>query len=111
MDGRSAFVRWGLEHSRADLLRFRAELVRHRVPLAPVFSYPYGDRDEQVERAVREAGHALAFTTEEGVVRPGDHPYRLRRRFVSGLAPLADFPRLLVPPEAAGAVPFRCSGG
>lgn len=108
VDGRSALVRWGVERSRADLVRFREELVRRRVPLAPAFSYPYGDRDEHVERAVREAGYTLAFTTEEGVVRPGDDPHRLRRRFVSGLAPLADFPRLLVPPEAAGSAPFRC---
>lgn len=49
------------------------------------FAYPFGgarDIDEVSVLAAEEAGFSTAVTTRPGSVRPGDHPYRLRRRLV-----------------------------
>lgn len=49
------------------------------------FAYPFGgagDIDEASVRAAEEAGFASAVTTLPGSVRPGDDPFRLRRRMV-----------------------------
>jgi peptidoglycan/xylan/chitin deacetylase (PgdA/CDA1 family) len=43
------------------------------------FSYPYGEFDERVVDAVREAGYATACTTVKKAVRPGANPLRLPR--------------------------------
>jgi peptidoglycan/xylan/chitin deacetylase (PgdA/CDA1 family) len=52
---------------------------------APVefFCYPYGDRNDKVEEAVKAAGYRSAFTTDRGFVRRGDDPFMLRRVRVS----------------------------
>ena len=43
------------------------------------FCYPYGDHDERVVAAVREAGYRTACTTQRGTVRAGADPLRLAR--------------------------------
>jgi peptidoglycan/xylan/chitin deacetylase (PgdA/CDA1 family) len=43
------------------------------------FAYPYGSHNEETINLVREAGLETACTMEQGVVRPGDNVFRLRR--------------------------------
>ena len=45
----------------------------------PQFCYPYGDHDDAVVDAVREAGFAAAVTTQRGRARAGQDPFRLPR--------------------------------
>lgn len=53
---------------------------------APVtqFCYPYGDMDERVVAATRQAGFEAATTVQRGRARAGDDAMRLRRVLVSG---------------------------
>lgn len=68
-----------------DLPAVEAEFVRSRATIAEragvtprTLAYPNGDYTRQI--ATLAASHyALAFTTERGFVRHGDHPARLRR--------------------------------
>lgn len=56
------------------------------------FCYPYGDLDERVSSAVRQAGFDAATTTQRGRVRAGDDPLLFRRILVSG----STFPHLFL---------------
>ena len=67
-----------------ELVGSLAEL-REQVPEAvAVLAYPNGDHDEAVCAATREAGYALAYTTEKGRNGAASDPYRLRRVSVHG---------------------------
>jgi peptidoglycan/xylan/chitin deacetylase (PgdA/CDA1 family) len=46
---------------------------------APLFCYPHGDFDDRVRSAVRDAGYTAAFSTEVGLMTPGQHRHALRR--------------------------------
>jgi len=48
------------------------------------FCYPYGTWDSHILSVVRQAGYDVAFTVDLGGVRPGDHPYQLKRVPVLG---------------------------
>jgi peptidoglycan/xylan/chitin deacetylase (PgdA/CDA1 family) len=48
------------------------------------FCYPYGDLDERVSSAVKNAGFDAATTTRRGRARVGDNHFLLRRILVSG---------------------------
>lgn len=48
------------------------------------YCYPYGEYDETVAAAVRDAGFDLAFTVRRGFVRRGEDPYRLSRLPILG---------------------------
>lgn len=48
------------------------------------FCYPYGDLDERVVAATRQAGYDAATTVQRGRARAGDEPMLLRRVLVSG---------------------------
>lgn len=62
-----------------ELVGSLAEL-REEVPGAvPVIAYPNGDHDDAVCTAAREAGYALAYTTEKGRNGAATDPFRLRR--------------------------------
>jgi peptidoglycan/xylan/chitin deacetylase (PgdA/CDA1 family) len=64
---------------RDELRRAEEELqsrLRHR---AGFFAYPNGNYNEQVVDLVSEARYELAFTTDPGLVTPGDDPLRLKR--------------------------------
>jgi peptidoglycan/xylan/chitin deacetylase (PgdA/CDA1 family) len=52
------------------------------------FAYPYGYVDDQVERAARAAGYAMAFEAGPG---PGGNPWRLPRQPIRGSDDLGVF--------------------
>jgi len=56
------------------------------------FCYPYGDLDERVVAATRQAGFEATTTTQRGRARSGDEPMLLRRVLVSG----STFPHLFL---------------
>lgn len=43
------------------------------------FCYPYGDYDERIMDAVKEAGYKLAFSVDSGHIKRGDNLYNLKR--------------------------------
>ncbi len=55
------------------------------------FAYPFGDYNETCEAAVKEAGFLCAFTTEYGMVHPGDDPYLLPRIRINGGTTVEEF--------------------
>lgn len=70
---------------RADELRGSLAELRQRLPAArEILAYPNGDHDEEVRAAARDAGYAVAFTTEKGLNGPRSDPLRLRRVSVHG---------------------------
>lgn len=56
------------------------------------FCYPYGDLDERVVAATRQAGFDAATTVQRGRARAGDDAMLLRRVLVSG----STFPHLFI---------------
>ena len=52
------------------------------------FAYPYGDYDEEVIRAVKDAGFSAAFTTERRNAVPGDAIYEIPRWTIT--SPMSD---------------------
>jgi len=59
------------------------------------FAYPYGDYDDRVVEAVRQAGYSAACVTRSGCGRVDDDPLRLRRIAVFAEDNLATFARKL----------------
>ena len=70
-----------------DSKRFLEDLLGTEVTS---FSYPWGETDLRVRRAVAEAGYQTAFTTEDGFNFWND-PLTLRRVNVGGKDTLGDF--------------------
>lgn len=69
----------GAVEREVELVGSLAEL-REEVPgAAAVLAYPNGDHDDAVCEAAREAGYALAYTTEKGRNGAAADPFRLRR--------------------------------
>lgn len=66
-----------LAGSKADLEALIGEPVTQ-------FCYPYGDLDERVVNAVRNAGYDAATTVQRGRACPGDDLMLLRRIWISG---------------------------
>ena len=66
-----------IEGSKADLETVTGTPVTQ-------FCYPYGDLDERVSIATRQAGFVAATTTQRGRVRVDDNPMLFRRILVSG---------------------------
>lgn len=56
-----------------------ADLARRGVGRPRLFSYPYGESNEAVRHAVREAGVQAAFGVESGFVCPGCDTYQIQR--------------------------------
>ena len=48
------------------------------------FSYPFGARSSDAERAVKDAGYNAAFGITEGTIRPNDDLFRLKRVQIDG---------------------------
>jgi peptidoglycan/xylan/chitin deacetylase (PgdA/CDA1 family) len=67
-----------------ELVGSLAELRDHVPTAEPILAYPNGDHDEAVCAATREAGYALAYTTEKGRNGAGTDLFRLRRVSVHG---------------------------
>lgn len=59
------------------------------------FAYPFGDYTSTCEKAVKDAGFLVAFTTEYGKIHPGDDPYLLTRVRVNGNISLAAFKAII----------------
>jgi peptidoglycan/xylan/chitin deacetylase (PgdA/CDA1 family) len=55
------------------------------------FAYPFGDVSDIAPEAVRDAGFQLAFTTQYGLVQPGDDPMQLKRMRIFGTYGLDSF--------------------
>jgi len=55
------------------------------------FCYPYGTWNSHILSVVRQAGYDVAFTVDLGGVRPGDHPYQLKRVPVLGEPSAVEF--------------------
>jgi peptidoglycan/xylan/chitin deacetylase (PgdA/CDA1 family) len=68
-----------VDEVRHELARSRASLSERLGVRTRFLAYPNGDHDDNVVAAARDAGFELAFTTNSGVVLPGDDPLRLRR--------------------------------
>jgi peptidoglycan/xylan/chitin deacetylase (PgdA/CDA1 family) len=66
-----------IEGSKADLETLTGTTVTQ-------FCYPYGDLDERISSAVKNAGFDAATTTQRGRARVGDNHFLLRRILVSG---------------------------
>src|SRR5262249_20796007 len=54
-------------------------------------AYPKGRHNEAVRAASRRAGITNAYTTEEGLVRPGDDALQLHRNGINRTVTLAQF--------------------
>lgn len=68
-----------LETVSEELVRSKTEIQR-RLDVEPaLFAYPNGNVNAQIARRVRDAGYALAFTTEVGFVSTHCSPWQLRR--------------------------------
>ncbi len=63
--------------------------------MVQTFAYPYGDRDETVERIVGACGITLGFTTRSYLMHVNDAPLSLPRIEVQGNDPLTTFVRNL----------------
>lgn len=55
------------------------------------FAYPFGDVSDIAPQAVKDAGFSLAFTTQYGLVQPGDDPMQLKRMRIFGEYGLSSF--------------------
>lgn len=61
----------------------------------PLFAYPYGQYDEEIMRTVRELSFQMAFTIDEGEVRPGMNAYKLPRKLILNRDDLQTFQKKL----------------
>lgn len=62
-----------------ELRESAAALRQHLGAVPALFAYPNGGYDGNTPGLVEAAGYRLAFTTDSGIVMPGDAPMRLRR--------------------------------
>jgi hypothetical protein len=80
--GEPQLLTWNDRQIQADydamLLQFEAAGLARPIALA----YPFGRYNETALTAYRQAEVRLAFTVENGYVRPGDDPLRLKRLIV-----------------------------
>ncbi|MCE9550659.1 MAG: polysaccharide deacetylase family protein [Betaproteobacteria bacterium] len=74
--------------SKTDLARVVGAEIRS-------FAYPYGDQDDRVVQAVRNAGFRLACGTDAGWAFSGSDPFRIRRLSVLSHDGLSVFARKL----------------
>lgn len=66
-----------------DLAQANAILNTELGERTRLFAYPNGDHDGRTSSAVHSAGHPLAFTTESGLVAPGDNRLSIKRINIS----------------------------
>ena len=83
------------------------DLEAARLGRPELFAYPGGEYDAAVRDACRAAGVRAAFTTEPGLVRPGDGPLSLRRIEVF---PADTGIRFRLKVATAGTIPFTRVG-
>lgn len=94
-----------------DELRSSAERIRRRLGREPVaFAYPDGQFDGASELLVEQAGHSLAFTSDEGLVTPKSPRFALPRLGVHdgvSTTPAGGFSRSMFTTYLAGTIPWR----
>lgn len=73
-----------LEEARRQIRESKAVLEAGLGRPVEVFSYPYGRYNLKLARLVKESGYRAAVTTVQGLARPGDDPYTLKRVRVMG---------------------------
>ncbi|MDY6945279.1 MAG: polysaccharide deacetylase family protein [Pseudomonadota bacterium] len=76
-----------------ELNESRDELTRRLQTPIESFAYPNGDYSAESVASVRQAGYALAFTTDSGYAQPGIDPLRIPRVNIheGGTATSAEF--------------------
>ncbi|MCR5067336.1 MAG: DUF5011 domain-containing protein [Erysipelotrichaceae bacterium] len=62
-----------------DDLNNAKKLIEDRGGHVVAFAYPYGHNNTTAQKALQDTGHLVAFTTEEGRVKPGSNPMKLPR--------------------------------
>ncbi len=67
------------EDLRTELEESRDMTERRSGTRANVFCYPYGDVNERVKGAVREAGYTFGVATDSGPLAIHEDPYQIRR--------------------------------
>jgi peptidoglycan/xylan/chitin deacetylase (PgdA/CDA1 family) len=92
----------------ADTRAFLAD-VHGGVPVDWVMCYPYGSYDEVTLRLAAEAGAALGLTTETGIARTLDAPFRLPRLDTNDLPLRGDAEPVAWTFEARGAAPVAAA--
>ena len=76
-----------------ELTKSKADLETATGSDVLFFTYPYGDYDNKVIQAVRDAGYLMAFTTAKGLVYPQTDLMRIPRVYIyAGMDP-AEFAR------------------
>jgi peptidoglycan/xylan/chitin deacetylase (PgdA/CDA1 family)/GT2 family glycosyltransferase len=74
--------------ARREIADARAALAAWLGVDVPGFCYPNGDHDDRIAALVERAGHAYACSVRDGIHRPGDDPFRIRRVAVTADAVL-----------------------
>lgn len=82
--------------ARHELVNSRRALERHLGHPVLWFAYPYGAEDARVVPLVREAGYALAVTTQSGTMQSSTAPLELHRYEVLDTTTAADLLALLI---------------
>lgn len=85
------YVRW----LQTELVESKKVIEEETGRPVKYLAYPYGDYDENVERAVSDAGYEGAFTCNYGASKRGQDPFKLRRVMVFGNTSFASFRRNL----------------
>jgi peptidoglycan/xylan/chitin deacetylase (PgdA/CDA1 family) len=88
--GYDAFLEEELQESKEVITKATKKPVRS-------LSYPYGDYDEAVVRAVEDYRYEAAVTTERGPIERSTPPLRLKRYLLHNDTTLAEFKTFLLP--------------
>ena len=74
-----------------ELIASKAYLENITGSSVDFFSYPFGDYNANVMRAVKNAGYKAAFTTVNGKIEAGDNSFELKRISVNGYNNIFNF--------------------
>lgn len=69
----------GLETSKADIANATARFEAELGAVPPLFAYPYGEYDPELENEIRALGYTAAFSQYSGPVAHWSDPYALPR--------------------------------
>lgn len=68
-----------VEDLKADTETAEKEIQNHTGAKPKIYAYPGGKFNEAVIENLKNSGYDMAFTIDNGFVKPGDNPFRLRR--------------------------------
>ena len=66
-----------------ELQKSKNLLEKHLRQTVCFLAYPSGSFNDQVIAAAKRCGYSAALTTEPGLCRPGDNPFKLKRIRIS----------------------------